>query len=164
MESTSEIISENIEKTEDIPTGNEKILFVDDEEILAHIGKSMLETLGYSVTAKSDSSEALRLFQSNPAQFDLVITDQTMPNIPGSELAKQLLKIRSDIPIIICTGYSSMINEAAAKKMAAMGATTIITYRNREKGEKALDEIREETGNPKDYKFNLYVAPSDRYR
>jgi len=112
-----EIIQEIIEKTEEIPTGNEKILFVDDEEMLANIGKSMLETLGYSVTAKSDSSEALKLFQSDPTQFDLVITDQTMPNIPGSELAKQLLKIRSDIPIILCTGYSSMINEAAAQKI-----------------------------------------------
>jgi len=112
-----EIILENIEKAEDIPTGNEKILFVDDDEMLANIGKSMLETLGYSVKAKFDSSEALKLFQSDPTQFDLVITDQTMPKIPGSELAKQLLKIRSDIPIILCTGYSSMINEVAAQKI-----------------------------------------------
>jgi PAS domain S-box-containing protein len=125
-----EIISENFEKAEDIPTGNERILFVDDEEMLADIGKSTLEILGYSVTAKSDSSEALQLFQGDPTLFDLVITDQTMPNIPGSELAKQLLKIRPDIPIILCTGYSGMINEAAAQEIGIREYTMKPVSRN----------------------------------
>jgi len=105
------------DKSTDIPTGTERILFVDDEDMLARVGKSILERLGYSVTALTDSTKVLDLFQNNPAQFDLVITDQTMPNLPGSELAKQLLQIRSDIPIIVCTGYSSMIDELKAQKI-----------------------------------------------
>ena len=112
-----EIISENTGETEYLPTGTEKILFVDDEEMLVGIGKSMLEMLGYSVTTKTDSNEALDLFKSDPAQFDLVITDQTMPNLPGSELAKRLLQVRPDIPIILCTGYSNMIDEMEALKI-----------------------------------------------
>ncbi len=100
-----------------IPTGTERILFVDDEEMLADIGKSILERLGYSVTARTDSTEALKLFKSDPSQFDLVITDQTMPKIPGTELTKQLLQIRPGIPIILCTGHSSMIDEEKAQKI-----------------------------------------------
>ncbi len=110
-------ISEDNEKTEEIITGTERILFVDDEEMLADIGKSLLEKLGYSVTAKSDSTEALALFQNDPDHFDLVITDQTMPGLTGSELAKQLLQIRPDIPIILCTGYSRMVDEMKTQKI-----------------------------------------------
>jgi CheY-like chemotaxis protein len=73
-----------------------------------------LEKLGYKVTAHRSSEKTLELFRSAPDSFDLIITDQTMPNLPGSELAKQILQIRGDIPIILCTGYSSMISEEKA--------------------------------------------------
>jgi PAS domain S-box-containing protein len=102
---------------EKIPIGTEKVLFIDDREMLTDIGKTMLENLGYSVTAINDSSEALDLFVNNPNQFDLVITDQTMPNLTGSELAQQFLQIRSDIPIILCTGYSVFIDKIKAQEI-----------------------------------------------
>lgn len=108
---------ETLEDNVQLPRGNERILFVDDEEMLANIGKKMLENLGYSVTAKTKSNEALELFQQDPYNFDLIITDQSMPGIPGSELAKQVLQIRPDIPIILCTGYSSRVDEKKAREI-----------------------------------------------
>jgi len=110
-------IVETAGEANDSPTGIERILFVDDEEMLADIGKTIFERLGYSVTAMTDSTAALNLFRSDPSQFDLVITDQTMPNIPGTELAKQLLQIKPDIPIILCTGHSSTIDEVKAQEI-----------------------------------------------
>ena len=69
------------------------------------------------MTAKTESNEAYKAFKENPADFDLVVTDQTMPKMTGSDLSRALLKIRPDIPIIICTGYSSKISDAIAKKI-----------------------------------------------
>ncbi len=106
-----------ITEFDDIPTGTEKILFIDDMKMMTTIGKGMLEKLGYFVTTKEDSSEALSLFQSDPVQFDLVITDQIMPKFTGTELAKHFLKIRPDIPIILCTAYSGPIDELKAQKI-----------------------------------------------
>lgn len=97
-----------------ILTGSERVLFVDDEEMLAQAGKAMLEHLGYTVTSKTSSTEALEFIQNDPHGFDLVITDQAMPIMPGSEFAKQLLEIRPDIPIILCTGYSSKVDKEKA--------------------------------------------------
>lgn len=97
-----------------LPIGKERILLVDDEKMLAEVGKSMLENLGYAVTTCTKSTEALELFKKDPNGFDLVITDQAMPNIQGSELAKQMLEVRPDIPIILCTGYSSKIDQDKA--------------------------------------------------
>ncbi|UCH92668.1 MAG: PAS domain S-box protein [Candidatus Aminicenantes bacterium] len=94
-----------------IPMGNERILFVDDEEFLVETGKEMLQKLGYEVDAQPGSIEALEAFRENPHKFDLVITDQTMPNMTGLRLAKELKRIRPDIPIILCTGFSETINE-----------------------------------------------------
>ena len=68
-------------------------------------GKKMISGLGYDVTALTDSREALDLFKEDPKQFDLVITDTTMPHMPGDILAQEMMKIRPDIPIIICTGF-----------------------------------------------------------
>lgn len=99
------------------PAGNERILFVDDEESIAVFAQKMLETLGYTVRYETDSKEALEAFRDNPQGYDLVITDQTMPRLPGSELSKELMKIRPDIPIILCTGYSSMISEQKARDL-----------------------------------------------
>ncbi len=122
--------TEEEEKPEEAPKGSEKILFIDDEEMLAKLAQSILESLGYAVTVMTDSSKALALFQENPTAFDLVITDQTMPGIPGSELAKKLLKLRPDIPIILCTGYSSMIDEIKAQEIGIKEYTMKPVKRN----------------------------------
>jgi PAS domain S-box-containing protein len=98
-------------------TGNERILFVDDEEDLVDMVQQMLKRLGYSVVAKTSSIEALEIFQAQPDQFDLVITDQTMPHMTGADLAKELMCIRPDIPIILCTGFSEVISAEEAKTL-----------------------------------------------
>ncbi len=102
---------------EAIPEGSERILFVDDEAALVELGSTMLTSLGYQVTSRTSSIEALEAFRANPYGFDMVITDMTMPNIRGDDLAKELLKIRPAIPIIICTGFSEMISEDKAKSI-----------------------------------------------
>jgi PAS domain S-box-containing protein len=102
---------------EALPTGSERILFIDDEEPLVDLGMGMLESLGYSVTIKTNSLEALETFRAKPDAFDLIITDVTMPAMTGIELAKELMAIRPDIPIILCTGFSELINEKQAKEM-----------------------------------------------
>nr|MBF0222134.1 response regulator [Desulfobulbaceae bacterium] len=104
-----------MEESKDIPMGNERILFIDDEELLAEMGKDMLERLGYHVTVRFSSAEALATFQNTPNEFDIVITDQTMPEMTGSDLARRMIQIRPDIPIILCTGYSNLIDEDSAK-------------------------------------------------
>ena len=99
---------------ESVPTGTERILFVDDEPSLVNIGERILASLGYQVTTQTTSMEALEMFQANPDQFDLVITDMAMPNMSGDKLAEELMKIRPDIPVILCTGYSSQISDETA--------------------------------------------------
>jgi PAS domain S-box-containing protein len=100
-----------------IITGSERILFVDDEDFLVDIGKRMLERLGYRVTAKTSSLGAFELFRQSPDEFDLVITDMTMPDMTGDVLARKLIAIRPDIPIIVCTGYSERINPDIVKEI-----------------------------------------------
>jgi PAS domain S-box-containing protein len=100
-----------------MPTGNERILFVDDEEDLVDMVQQMLERLGYSVVVKTNSLEALEVFKVQPDQFALVITDQTMPYMAGVDLAKELMRIRPDIPIILCTGFSEVISAEEAKAL-----------------------------------------------
>jgi len=104
-----------------IPCGTERILFIDDEEILADLGKATLEHLGYKVTSQTRSQDALALFQSQPDSFDVVITDQTMPGMTGMDLGRKILQVRPDLPIILCTGYSSIINEEQAKAAGFKG-------------------------------------------
>ena len=98
----------------DVPTGTERILLVDDEPLLVKLEQKQLEMAGFQVTGISDSTDALREFQSDPNKFDLIITDQTMPGLRGSELARAILKIRPAIPIILCTGFSSVISKEEA--------------------------------------------------
>ncbi|MFO7709839.1 MAG: response regulator [Desulfobacterales bacterium] len=98
--------------------GQERILLVDDEEQIVSMEKQVLEKLGYQVTACSGSAEALTVFSSRPDQFDLVITDMTMPHMTGESLAQKLMGIRPGLPVILCTGYSEMITE---EKAATMG-------------------------------------------
>jgi PAS domain S-box-containing protein len=95
--------------------GNEHILFVDDEELLRESSRGMLERLGYKVTVAQDGHEALKLVSKDPAQFDLVITDQAMPGITGAALAKKLMKLRPDVPVILCTGHSDTVSSESAR-------------------------------------------------
>lgn len=100
-----------------LPTGHERILFVDDEATLVNLGHRMLARLGYRVTSKSSSLEALEAFRAEPGRFDLVITDQTMPHLTGLELAHKLWDIKPELPIILCTGFSQQITAEMALEM-----------------------------------------------
>jgi len=97
--------------------GTERILFIDDDSDLASAWSMALTEYGYLVTTETGSQRALNLFRENPAGFDLVITDQTMPDLTGSEFIKEILRIRQDIPTILCTGYSHKINEETAQNL-----------------------------------------------
>jgi len=101
---------------EDMPKGTEKILFVDDDEMLVELGRLILTEMGYQVVTMTESTEALKLFTANPNHFDLVITDQTMPDLTGKDLLQELKKIRPDLRTILCTGFSSKIDEDRAKQ------------------------------------------------
>lgn len=95
--------------------GSEHILFVDDEKMLVRLAETMLKRLGYCVTARTSSLEALTTFQNQPDAFDLVITDYSMPGMAGIDLARRMLQIRPQLPIILCTGFSSTISEEKAR-------------------------------------------------
>ncbi len=99
-----------VEENLGYPTGNERVLLVDDEELILEVGQLILEGLGYQVTCIQDSREAMDLFRADPAAFDVVITDMTMPGISGDQFAKELLALRPDLPIIICSGFSERVN------------------------------------------------------
>ncbi len=104
-----------------LPTGTENLLLVDDEESVVRLEKQMLERLGYNVSAMSNSLEALEIFNSNPDGYDLVISDMTMPNMTGDKLAKEILAVKSDMPVIICTGFSERINKEHAEAIGVSG-------------------------------------------
>jgi PAS domain S-box-containing protein len=100
---------------EELPSGNERILVIDDELPIAKMSSQILQRLGYHVNIRTSSIEAMNFFRAKPKDFDLVITDMTMPNMTGDKLTGELMKIRSDIPVILCTGYSKKISEETAK-------------------------------------------------
>jgi PAS domain S-box-containing protein len=104
------------QKPDPPPRGTEKILFVDDEPMLADITKKLLASIGYRVSVCTTSNEALNTFKANPMAFDAVITDYTMPHMTGLELAQELIRTRPDIPVILCTGYSDAITQEKAAK------------------------------------------------
>lgn len=103
------------EAIQEVPAGSETILFVDDEEGIVELNRQRLEGLGYTVTGTSDPDYALQCIQERPKRFDLVITDMTMPKRQGDSLAREILKIRPDMPIILCTGHSDRISEDSAQ-------------------------------------------------
>jgi len=115
-----EAISE-AEPVTPLSRGTEHILLIDDEPQLLKAGKTMLEYLGYRVTAFTSSLEALEAFRSGPDAFDLAITDQTMPKMTGLELARKLVRVRSAIPVILCTGYSSALSGITAEELKSIG-------------------------------------------
>jgi PAS domain S-box-containing protein len=106
---------------DEIESGCEKILFVDDEKPILKLGDQILRKLGYDVVRVQSSLDALALFEKNPNKFDLVITDMTMPKMLGTELAEKMLAIQPDIPIIICTGFSHMLDTEKAVEMGIKG-------------------------------------------
>lgn len=109
--SAEDSVSEETGIRQGLQHGNEKILFVDDEPTLVELGQLILEHLGYDVRAVTSSIEALRLIKEDPARFDLLITDQSMPKMTGSQLAKEAMAIRPDLPVILCSGYGSMMSQ-----------------------------------------------------
>jgi len=110
-------IEEESEEFMDLPRGDERILFIDDEEILVELGCEILKKLGYRVESTTSPDRALEMFRRRPNRFDLVITDMTMPRLTGDELAVKLMQIRPDIPIILCTGYNESISKQRAKDL-----------------------------------------------
>jgi PAS domain S-box-containing protein len=132
------------EDSEVILGHREQILLVDDEQSLLDMSTQMLTRIGYEVVGKTSSIEALEAFQEYPDKFDMVITDQTMPKMKGTELAKQLLSIRPDIPIVLCTGYSETISEESVK---AIGIQELVMKPvNREEISRIIREILDKKG------------------
>jgi len=116
--------AEGAEKESSLPKGTERILTVDDESTIVELHKAYLSRLGYVVTAKTSSTEALAAFRTDPTSFDLLITDQTMPDLSGVKLAEEVLHIRPDMPIVICTGYSTVLSK---EKTIEMGIRKYLT-------------------------------------
>ncbi|MBA3012615.1 MAG: response regulator [Desulfobacula sp.] len=106
---------------EPIQVGAERILLVDDEEAIVKMAQKMLERLGYHVTSRTRSMEALEVFKADPDQFDVIITDMTMPDMTGIQLAREMKVIRANIPVIICTGFSDQINKENSRQMGIQG-------------------------------------------
>ena len=111
-------LAAELEPADGVTKGEERILLVDDEEQIVAMERQILENLGYRVTARTDSQEALKVFAQHPQNFDLVITDMTMPYMTGDQLAQKMLDIEPDIPVILCTGFNELITE---EKALAMG-------------------------------------------
>ncbi len=103
--------------SETIPKGKGKVFFIDDEESQIKSIHPMLERLGYTVQVETDSIKAIETFKESPDSFDLIITDQTMPKLTGDKLAEAVLSIRPDIPVILCTGFSEIIDADKAKSI-----------------------------------------------
>ncbi len=121
-----------------LPTGFERILFVDDEEGITLWADELLKQQGFKPVCYTSSEDALERFQKDPQAFDLLITDQTMPILPGQELIVKVRKLRSDIPVILCTGFSSLVSAATVEQQ---GINKFLHKPYRE--EKLLKAIRE---------------------
>ena len=100
-----------------------RVLIVDDEPDMAECTKMILEDMGYEVLCRTDSTEALETFRENPRDFDIVVTDVTMPKMTGDDLARRLLEIRSDLPVVVCTGYNDVMDADTA---AAIGVRRVL--------------------------------------
>lgn len=109
--------AEKDDKNIDISTGSERILLVDDEVSVANLEGQMLSRLGYQVKIETNSFDALNTFKTSPDSFDLVISDMTMPNMTGDQLSQELLSIKPELPIILCTGFSERIDKKTAESI-----------------------------------------------
>jgi signal transduction histidine kinase/ActR/RegA family two-component response regulator len=118
----AEQITEPLQRCDEpLVQGCERVLFVDDEPALADLGKSMLERLGYEVHACTSPLEALETFRSAPERYDILVTDLTMPHLTGINLAGELRRLRRDLPVLICTGYSEAVGEQHARALGIDG-------------------------------------------
>jgi CheY-like chemotaxis protein len=133
--------------TRKYPTGHERILLVDDEEPIVLLEQMMLERLGYQVTVRTSSPDALAAFKANPDHFDLVISDRGMPNMTGEQLARELISIKPEIPIIICTGFSDENDEKRARGLGVKGflMKPVTIGDMAEMVRKVLDEVKGST-------------------
>ena len=134
----------SIAAEKEAPTGDERILFIDDEYPIAEIGKKFLEPLGYHVTVRTSPIEALELFKSDPNRFDLVITDMTMPQMTGDLLAIELHKIRPDVLLILCTGFSKRLSDERASDLGikALLMKPIVKMELAKTVRKVLDKVK----------------------
>ncbi len=101
------------------PKGTETILLVDDEDAVIWTEKQMLERLGYKVISRTDSEDALKTLKADPDGFDLIITDMTMPKLTGKQLTRECIKIRPDLPVIICTGFNEKTKNRTPEELGA---------------------------------------------
>ncbi len=127
-----------------IPKGNERILFVDDEESLVYTAERSLGKLGYEVVAERNPIRALKIFKEHAAKFDLVITDMTMPDMTGDRFAEKVMNIRPGIPVILCTGHSERISRETAKEMGirAFVLKPVLAREMANTVRKVLDEMK----------------------
>jgi PAS domain S-box-containing protein len=112
-----DIFGQETEKPVEKQSGSETILFVDDEKEIVSLGVQALSALGYTVEGQTDSKKALEIFKKQPDRFDVLVTDMTMPGMLGTQLAEKVLEKRPDLPVIICTGFSELVDEKKAKAM-----------------------------------------------
>lgn len=138
-----EKIVQGVDESITAPRGHEHILWVDDEEDVVDIGKSLLERLGYEIQITTSSVDALELFRAEPREFDLIITDMTMPQMSGMDLAEKILSIRPDIPIILCTGFSNILTEESIKAsgISALVMKPIISQEMAQAVRETLDQV-----------------------
>ena len=101
----------------ELKTGTGKVLVIDDDPVLVQLITEMLDIMGYDSVSSISSKEGLEIFKSSPKDFDLVITDMTMPEINGDILAREIISIRKNIPIILCTGFNERMSEPQAKEI-----------------------------------------------
>jgi PAS domain S-box-containing protein len=118
---TDEKVLVSEDDKEPLVGGDESIMLVDDEKDIVTYAKDALEKFGYKVEPFSNAVQAFQEFQMHPEQFDMVITDMTMPYMTGTELAQKLIEIKPDIPIILCTGYSELVHKEKAYAMGIAG-------------------------------------------
>jgi PAS domain S-box-containing protein len=142
IEKTPDFISENT--SESSPSGTERILLVDDEDAIVRIEKQILERLGYRITSRVSSLEALEAFKASPESYDLVITDMSMPNMTGDRLAREVIAIQPDVPVIVCTGFSEKISHEKAEAFGIKGILMkpIVKSEMAQMVRKVLDEAK----------------------
>ncbi|MBN1104949.1 MAG: response regulator [Deltaproteobacteria bacterium] len=117
LPSLKALAAEPIAEEKPIPRGTQRILLVDDEAVIVEMYSEILRCLGYTVDSSVDPLRALDLFRADPACYDLVITDMTMPKMRGDRLAAEVMRLRPEIPVILCTGFSDQISESIAREM-----------------------------------------------